>query len=52
MAGEYSDDQKSFADRITKGFNNATAAGDKGKTEEKSSPMKRRMMALSAPKED
>lgn len=50
MAGEYSDEQKDFADRISKGFNGGKPPAPK--EDDKTSAMKRRMMALSAPKED
>lgn len=50
MAGEYSDEQKDFADRITKGFNGGKPQTPKD--EDKPNAMKRRMLALSAPKEE
>lgn len=51
MAGEYSDEQKDFADRISKGFNGGKPKEPKTE-DEKPNAMKRRMMALSAPKEE
>ncbi len=50
MAGEYADEQKDFASRVTAGFNGKKALPKA--EEEKPNAMKRRMLALVEPKEE